>query len=357
MRTLLYCCSVYQVFNAVHIAKHVLINDTLDVMIADYVPNYKAIAGGLRSSGLFESVYEVASNLIAKQKYKHTRWTVYGYRLFPELILRNAGVHINTKYDRYYFATFDDFIAFLYLDLHRTNPDIQCCCYEDGGTTYMRSFQSTNRVEERLHRYLNIRPLGKETVPLLVYDPSLMTFDCGAEVIGMPKISHEDREFIKCINTVFGVNEIEVPDESVIFFEESFLADGLKNNDLELIEFCSDVCSKAMILKPHPRNPYNRFENSHIRIMKSSIPWEVYCLNCDLSGKTLVTINSNAAISPHIIFENAPKSILLFNMLVGESYLRGKPEYDKYYEKVLSQYSGRMVAPSNFDQLRKELLK
>ena len=71
----------------------------------------------------------------------------------------------------------------------------------------------------------------------------------------------------------------------------------------------------------------------------------------DLSGKFLITINSNAAISPHIIFKQSPKTILLFNMLEGESYLRGKTEFDAYYEKILQKFPEEIKAPKTKDEL------
>ncbi len=351
MKTLIYCCSVYQLFNAIHIRMHVLKDDDVDLLLSDILPDQETTAQRLRQCGLFGKVYTSQGKFIARQQYKHTRITVYGYRIFPSLLLREAGLVLNEKYDRFYFATFDEFIAFIYLRLHWLNNKLEVCCYEDGGSTYMRSFQSCNMIEKRLYKWFGILPLGLVKVPLLVYVPDLMTFDCGGPVRQMPPIDQEDEMFKKTVNSIFGFTEEAVPDCKGIFFEESFLADGLKNNDAELIECCNQLCEGKLLLKPHPRNPYNRFENSGIQILRSKIPWEIYCLNMDLTGKYLITINSNAAISPHIIFKRAPKTILLFNMLEGESYLRGKPEFDAYYEKVLQMFPEEINAPKTKEDL------
>ena len=316
------------------------------------MPDQDGLAERLRQSGLFGKVYTSQGKFIAHQQYKHTRLSVYGYRIFPNLLLKKVGLELREKYDRFYFATFDEFISYVFLRLHWLNKKLEVCCYEDGGATYMRTFQSCNAVERRLYRWFGILPLGLVKVPLLVYVPELVTFDCGAPVRAMPRIDSRDEAFRDAVNQVFGFAGAEVPDCQAIFFEESFLADGLKNNDAELIERCNQLFGGKMVLKPHPRNPYNRFENSGIQILYSKIPWEIYCLNVDLSGKILLTVNSNAAISPHILFQRAPKSVLLFNLLVGESNLRGKPEYDAYYSKILNLFPHEIFAPRSFEELK-----
>ena len=231
MKTLIYCCSVYQLFNAIHIRMHVLPDDEMDVLLSDILPDQEGFAQRLRESGLFGKVYISKGKFIARQQYTHTRLTIYGYRIFPSLILKKVGLEFNERYDRFYFATFDEFIAYIYLRLHKLNKKLEVCCYEDGGVTYMRTFQSCNTIEERLHRWLGILPLGYVKVPLLVYVPEMMTFDCGALVKKMPQIDQDDIQFKKVVNSIFGFTKETVPECKAIFFEESFLADGLKNND------------------------------------------------------------------------------------------------------------------------------
>lgn len=356
MRTLFFCCSVYQLFNALNIRLNVLPDDTADMMVSDTIPGHHDLAERLRATGLFEEVYEPKSSFISNQKYKHTRTSIYSYHIFPELLLRQVNAVPKHRYDRYYFATYNEFISFLYLYLHKKNKHLQCRCFEDGGSTYMRTFQSYSSVDARLYRWLRILPLGYVKVPLVVYEPQLMTFDNGAPVETMPKISDDDTAFFRAVNTVFGIDqEIKLP-QRAIFFEESFLADGLKNNDAELITICAEaIGSDQFLLKPHPRNRVNRFQDTDIHTLDSKVPWEVFCMNADLRGKLLLSANSNAAISPHIIFKNAPKTVLLYNLLEGDSYLRGKPEYDAYYDKILELFPGEIVAPKTREELLEAL--
>lgn len=351
MKTLIYCCSVYQLFNAIHIRMHILKDDDVDILLSDILPDQNGLAERIRKSGLFCKVYTSNGKFIVHQQYKQTRLSIYGYRIFPSLLLKKANLIINKVYDRFYFATFDDFISYVFLRLHWLNKKLEVCCYEDGGVTYIRTFQSCNSVEERLYHWLGILPLGMIKVPLMVYVPELVTFDCGTSIVSMPRIDLKDEAFRNAVNNVFGFSGATIPDCKGIFFEESFLGAGLKNNDAELIELSNQLFKGKLLLKPHPGNPYNRFEKSGIKILHSKIPWEIYCLNVDLCGKILITVNSNAAISPHILYKNAPKTILLFNLLVGESFLRGKPEYDAYYLKILQMFPDEIMAPKTQEEL------
>ena len=351
MKILIYCCSVYQLFNGIHLRMHLHPEDEVDVMLSDILPGQEKLAEGLRRSGLFGKVITSQGKFIARQQYRHTRWTIYGYRIFPSILLKQVGVCLEDAYDRFYFGTFDEYVSYLFLRLHWLNKNLEAFCFEDGGYTYMHTYQSCNVIEERLYRWLGILPLGKAKVPLLVYEPDLMTFDCGAPVLKMPSIDLEDAAFREAVNTVFDFSSASLPECEAIFFEESFLADGLENNDAELIELCNRLCGGNMLLKPHPRNPYNRFEKSGIRILHSKIPWEVFCLNVDLTGKKLITINSNSAISPHILLGTKAQTILLFNMLKGKSALHGNVEAAMYYQKLLQIFSGEIVAPANAEEL------
>ena len=121
MKTLIYCCSVYQLFNAIHIRMHVLNEDEVDILLSDIMPDQEGLAERLRQSGLFGKVYTSQGKFIARQQYKHTRLSVYGYRIFPSLLLKKVGLELKEKYDRFYFATFDEFISYLFLRLHRLN--------------------------------------------------------------------------------------------------------------------------------------------------------------------------------------------------------------------------------------------
>jgi len=353
MRSLILCNSVYQVFTALNLKLNMLDSETVDIMITDIIPEHAKLAKRLENSGLFEMVYAVNSKFISRQQYKMTRSTVYGYRTFPKVILKQAGAVPVYKYHDFYFSNYDHFSSFLYLQLHRMNKSLNVSVFEDGGSSYIMTYQDVNKVEKRLERFLGMRPLGSTDARLLLYEPDLYCRNDYDEVDALPKISLADQKFRDKVNYVFHIDDIVPIDEDYIFMEESFVADGLENNDAEIIEECYKICGKDnFILKPHPRNPYNRFENSGVKILNTNVPWEVYCHNQNLKDKIVLTVSSNTAISPHILYQEAPKSILLYKLLKGRTIMTEKPEFNNYMLKASNMFSKKLFIPDNFENLR-----
>ena len=356
MRTLIYACSAYQLFNAINIRMNLLKDDIVDILLSDKLKGQERLAENLKKTGLFDNIFTSKSNFIAHQEYKHTRFSVYAYRLFPDIILKQAGLVLTKKYDRFLIATVDDFIGFVYLKLCQKNKKVEVCIYEDGGITYIKNHQSVNGVEKNLYKWLRIKSINMLPLDVLLYEPNLLMINYGGKVYTLPKIKFSDTGLKEKINIVFDFDTAPDVDTKYLFFEESFLAAGIKNNDEKLINLCFDLSNKQMKIKNHPGNPYNRFENTEIKSFSSNIPWEIFCLNVDLSDKVLITVNSNAAISPHIIFEKAPKTVLLFNLLIGESFLKGTVESEKYYSKILELFPNDIIAPKSIDELKEILM-
>ena len=77
------------------------------------------------------------------------------------------------------------------------------------------------------------------------------------------------------------------------------------------------------IIKPHPRQKNSTLSNSGIKVChNNTLPWEIVCLNNDLSNKVQITIFSQACISPKLIFDQEPTVIFLYKLLpVGYDYL------------------------------------
>ena len=117
---------------------------------------------------------------------------------------------------------------------------------------------------------------------------------------------------------------------------------------------CHRILGDELAIKLHPRNGVNRFEDAGIAIMKTDMPWELYCLNNDVSSKTLISVTSNAAISPQLFLEDPPRTVLLYKLFKGTDVLLGIEEYNDYLEKILAECS-RISVPENEAELAEAL--
>ena len=139
-----------------------------------------------------------------------------------------------------------------------------------------------------------------------------MTWNC-KKCKQIESISDNKAEITKTLNAIFNYNSIhDKYDEKVIFFEESYVADGIIVNDIELVECLAKIYGKEnIIVKIHPRNPENRFKKLGYKTnVDTNIPWEVIALNIDLDTKILVSMTSTAVVSSFLLFHSNAKMIM-----------------------------------------------
>ena len=81
--------------------------------------------------------------------------------------------------------------------------------------------------------------------------------------------------------------------------EEAFFDDKIPSNDLELVLRIAEIVGKdQMIIKLHPRNKVNRFQEYGFQTMQhTQVPWEITLMDEDITDKILFTISSIALIT------------------------------------------------------------
>lgn len=114
-----------------------------------------------------------------------------------------------------------------------------------------------------------------------------------------------DRNFLDNINSIFDYEKCnDIYDLPIIFFEESYYADGSEMiDDVGIIERLAESIGRDNIMvKLHPRNPINRFKRLGYKTNKNTeIPWELIVLNQEISKSILISISSSAVLSAYTI--------------------------------------------------------
>jgi hypothetical protein len=130
----------------------------------------------------------------------------------------------------------------------------------------------------------------------------------------MKKMDATDRELVTRLNRVFGYEESKDSyDRKIIFFEESYFADGYDVDDVACVERLAEICGKDNIMiKIHPRNKENRFRGLGYKTNENTfIPWEVIALNLDLTQKVLITIASGSAMTSLMNMGVKPERVIM----------------------------------------------
>ncbi len=354
--------TTYQIMLAINLAYTKYKNDCVDLIISDRITDYQVLSSNVNRTKIFCNIYALSlkknfpqDNRIFFYKTKFVQF------ISPVKSLSNK-IGLNTSYDELLFANLSYDISILYRYLKAHNNKIKVYMYEDGFATYsecysnfMMRFEKTKGVIGRVKRIFH--RIAEEVFTgisgLYVLMPELMTWKPAFDIITIDKIDAGNIELINIFNTAFDFNLTkDAYDKQVIFFEESYYADGYKANDVEIVEELAKVAGKENIfIKIHPRNPENRFKKLGYATNKNtSIPWEVIAMNIDLTSKTLVTIASVAAIVPCSLLGLKYQGILLFRCLEDDGFLR--KDIVGLYEAICQRYPEQLHVPKTMDEYR-----
>ena len=193
---------------------------------------------------------------------------------------------------------------------------------------------------------------------MYLYSPELLDWDDNPYEI--KKIGMKDNElFLKKINDLFGYDKTfkkHIEDEykeKYIFFEESFFWTIGNNRDESLVEHISDVVGKKnFIIKLHPRNLINRFEDKGYNTNQiHGIPWELIAINLPPEdNKVFLTISSGAVLNYRFLKSLSFKTILLYKC-VGDYYGHIDKNLIEWFERYKKTYSEALYIPETIDEM------
>lgn len=319
----------YQLMVSINLRKTIYLDFDADIVITNNISNYENLAENVRRAHVFKTVitYKI------KDIYPDKNSVALVKRLFGDDDI------FDKAYDYYLFANLDHGASGIYRMLRKNNKRIKAIMFEDGYATYSGWYSDFLTMFGSNPKHGNVykRPIYKtwfhrfvdnvfcNIEKILVFNPEIMTYAPAFEVQTMAPINTCDTELLALYNTIFQYDpSVDTYEEPVIFFEESYYADGYKTNDIEVVDKISNIVGKNNILiKIHPRNPVNRFQELGYKTNKNTtIPWEVIAMNLDLSDKILVSIASAAVIVPASIFGKEYTGILLMKLLEDDSFLK-----------------------------------
>lgn len=128
-----------------------------------------------------------------------------------------------------------------------------------------------------------------------------------------------------------------------IFLEQSFRAEGIKTNDLALMQLCQQTVGPGRFLvKPHPRNPENLpFQLGLTRKYPTGAPWELFLLNESPDRRTIITVCSNAALTSRIVFGMDINTLMLYRLFEGKVLWKEDAILKQYLRKFRRQFAGK----------------
>ncbi len=331
----------YQLMVVISMTKNEYKNCLCDVLVSDRLNQHRELVSRIRNANVFNTVIHIELNKLFPQN-KKLKAIINSIKTWDELT-------INT-YDYLLFANLNYDVSCLFKQIKKKNTNVKLFMFEDGFASYSDYYneyinkfrcKSGSFVTKCFHYLVN--SAFRYVDGIYLFDPELITYRTEFDIIRLKKIE-ADEQLLELYNNVF--NYYDSKDDysrSVIFFEESYFADGIETNDIDVInEIARYVGKDNIFIKIHPRNPQNRFkEMGYYTNSNTSIPWEVIAMNLELEGKILISIASAAVIVPSTMLGKNYKGILLYKTLENDSFI--KKNITNLYDDICEKYANLYV--------------
>lgn len=290
--------------------------------------NGSVLAESIRSEGCFDQVYYVESFDYARYRTPYSKKERYREELFPQKVLAQYWPGASA-YSKVYLANPDRFAQLTFNALSRVNPDVQAVLFEDGMLTYSPIFlsdiESSRIILDKpikrfaYHHVFRRKALCDNIQELLLFHPKDLDWKPSFAITELAKINCEDDCFRNMCNRIFQYDgDTDHYDRKYLFMEESFAAEDVPINDVQLLKQLAErVGMDNIMVKIHPRNPVNRFaKEGFLTNQNTSIPWELIVMNLgDISDMTLITVASSSVLNPMMIFGKKVKAYSLYNLV------------------------------------------
>ena len=329
---------------ATHLRTTIFKSDKVDLLMYDSMPAAKQICNNIKKSGFYNDVYIVSSVLavgITKIGFidkiiKYLRW--FELQIAPLHGTRRDIKIANYKYDAFVFCANGIFLEGLYNVCRRENPQMHCLRYEGSLTSYLHDHENAKGrfrriLESCLKKFSGSVDLSEEVEKYYFFEPSLIQFQHNYQIEKIPLISSIEPRIIGLLNSVFEFDiKRDYIKENTIAFEDGNLYFMNNNEEVELFTETAKVLGKEnFLVKLHPRNNIDRFSSEIVTTNKSIAPWEVYLMNQNISGKTLITSASGSIFTSLLYFGMDVKIILVYKIVKQRI-----PLIDENFERLLN---------------------
>lgn len=346
-RTLFIANSVYQLMTVLHLRRTFPEPGETELLLTDITPGLPELLQRVEESGLFTRVFSAQASILGEQ-YSMTK------EASLDELLRNHREALRWIFSdelrepsKIWCANFDLLTRLL---AYRFACEI--AWYEDGFSSYVIDYLDPKRAAVNRH------PLGQglsqQIDGVWLYEPRLAMRGDRLKNCRIPKISTHDREFVECLNRIFAYRAPHDPADFV-FLEQSFRAEKIATNDLDLMRLCRDfVGGGRFIVKPHPRNPENLPVSLGLsRRYPDASPWELTLLNGAAEGKTVLTVCSNAALTPRLVFGMDLNTVMLYKLFEGKVLWKEDDRLRRYLLAFQREFAGsRYFVPETSYELR-----
>ena len=362
MKNIYICSTLYQIIVVIQMHTSLFPNYKLDIVLTDSINNITALANRLKQ-------WECCDKVITPDEYgqlfSDIKRCFVPYYLNKRISKVMGSTHPflqRNTYENVFFANLNcpSIAIATWLKMRNTNAKISM--FEDGVASYSYIYRNVvnGTGQNTLYNCL------KKKFIYGIYDsldgyyfflPELLLWEPHTIVKKIPALEDSKREILPIVNSVFEYKALKDKySENIIFFEESYYADGIETNDTEIVDLLvSRFGEDNILIKTHPRDRTNRFKQKGLRTNNDkSIPWEVIGLNKTFEGKALVSMTSTAVVNSFLLLNLPSIYVMEYGSLIGMHDNERVKSTVQVIEKIKKVYPGKFLTISEFLEGREE---
>ena len=337
----------FQIFNAINIYKGLDTKEGADLFVYTYATDLRKIAASLNNKSIFRKIY-----VIDKKPDKtglKTLWSILFYKSFLN------GCRDLDAYNSLYISYTGLQNLLLYNNLRSNNNQIKLYFYEDGVSSYYNNFLRYSYKVEWLCKLRGLKIETKYIEAVFLYEPKLNKVNYPPH-ISIKKINPCSRqEVIDTVLNVYGVTENSISQlnkYNCLYFDHNFRK-YLNNDEFyfnfnqnKIVNSISEITHQIMVkISPLEDEKSCGYSGRYVQVSNfDKSPWEVLIYqDMNINNRCLITVCSNAVITPKSVFGKEPYVLILGKALYNEKLTNSTdvwtPKMDTYYMEIKKLYN------------------
>ena len=294
---------------------------------------------------IFDNIYIVDDDVINYGK--ETILSVIFTQRYTKNIVTSNGNKLGDDYTDIFFwnANKTAYIIMAYCKLTRGSIHVICDAFggylaegpdDDRPDSYQVFYKTwCNYIFKKVH---SLKELKHMDYDYYMFKPILSYPRRVHNVKEVPVNILKKDSYLNCINDIFEVQKQKEISQKFIFMgnvpgeftDENIVMDVVQRTQKQL-------GYDKFGVKAHPRTPADYYKKLGINEVSWSAPWDVYCMNYDISNKIIISGESSSVFLPTFLYEKKCTFVLIRGLLQSRNK-EYNDEIWKWYVDKLKEY-------------------
>lgn len=310
--------SVFNLMVAIQLRLTYLETDEVDLIISDETPSFRQLYYRKVLENVFTNVYfaEVKEYQVTKRKF-----------FSPKYALSEILKESPKSYSDIFFWN-PDFIIYNYYKWYKCiRKKVNFHLYGDAMSSYILDAPDGNRNEgmytgnkKNILNFLDKWLFGYTRIADINYDYYIFMKEMFLKstlrnLISIPTIDVNNKFVLELYNSIYEYKGYYI-NQKYIYLDTA--RDGYITDEdvLGILRVLIDYLGRDnIIVKPHPRVDEKIYLQLGIEIFDRNVPWEIYCMNNQVSDKIVFCSLTSAAVMPYILFGKEYEIVSVCDMI------------------------------------------